>query len=261
MTDRTSGSVRRRTRAGEALARIRARFTGAYTDYVIVVSDFVRARDVERLHLSPLKLRTVHNGIDVAIAKRDRPSPMSPEPVVAFAGQLIPEKGAATLVRACVALLREREQPFRLRIAGTGPAEPGLRRYVAEHGLADRIEFLGQIASVPELFLAADIAVAPSEWDEAFGFTVIEAMAAGTCLLASDAGAIPEIVGRDGDAGLLFRRGDTADLALKLRALLTDADWRQRMGRAARRRVAERFTLEQMVAGYVAVFDEIDRRA
>src|SRR5262249_6102126 len=133
-----------------------------------------------------------------------------------------------------------------------------LKEFCAEKHLTNRVTFLGQIDWIARLFSSATIVVVPSEWEEAFGFVVAEAMACGACLLSSDAGAIPEVIGSGGEAGLLFHKGDPADLSEKLYQLLTNPARRDRMRIAARARAVEHFSIERMVDGYVSLYEELD---
>src|SRR5205823_1714690 len=102
------------------------------------------------------------------------------------------------------------------------------------------------------------VVVVPSDYGEAFGLVVAEAMACGGCLLASDDGGIPEVIGPNGGAGLVFRRGDPGDLRAKLTELLADPARRARMRAAARDRAVRELSLARMVDGYVAVYDELE---
>lgn len=76
-------------------------------------------------------------------------------------------------------------------------------------------------------------------------------MACGACVLASDAGGLPDVVGRDGEGGRLFRSGDAADLAEKLQALLDDPAARRELGRRGRARAERVFDMDRMVEGFV----------
>jgi glycosyltransferase involved in cell wall biosynthesis len=82
-------------------------------------------------------------------------------------------------------------------------------------------------------------------------------MACGVCVVVSDAGGNPEIVGQGGEAGLVFRAGDAADLAAKIRDLASDPPRRAAMRRAARERIVDNFTMQKMVDGYIRVYDEL----
>lgn len=255
VADHSSGPATRRAGISKLLACGRGVLAGAYIDRVITVSEFIRKRDVERMHLAPEKMRVVYNGIDVQRFS-PRPSAKSSHPVVAYAGQLIRQKGVMTLLEAVKRLQDGKGPAFRVLIAGRGRDEAALRLFARRQALTN-VEFLGHIDGVQRLFALADVVVVPSEWDEAFGFVVAEAMACGACVLASDAGAIPEVVGSDGDAGCLFRRKDAGDLAEKLRNLLANEALRRSMGTQARRRIADCFTIDRMVGGYVGVYEEL----
>ncbi len=171
-------------------------------------------------------------------------------------GQLIPEKGILTLLKAIKELELDGAPAWRVLLAGTGHRRDELEGFCAANKLHG-VEFLGHIDRVAELLAAVDVAVFPSEWEEAFGFAVLEALACGVCVLASTAGGIPEVVGPTGDAGLLFRKGDVADLKGKLRQLWHDPVRRDRMRRAARDRAVTQFSIERMVGNYLAVIGEL----
>jgi glycosyltransferase involved in cell wall biosynthesis len=255
MTDQTSGRVSSKSLLGRFLAWLRGTFAGTYTDRAITVSDWIRQRDVNELYLPPRIMRLVYNGVDV---RKYAPIEISNpgELTIGFVGQLIPEKGVLTLLRAVHELVREGCTIAKVLIAGKGPQEDQLRQYCTANGLT-QVEFLGQIDWVPKVFSICDLIVIPSEWEEACSFAVIEALACGACLLVSDAGGNPELVGPEGVAGLVFRRGDVPDLKLKLRELIAHPQRREAMRQAARDRAVSRFSIDRMVDGYLAVFDEI----
>lgn len=258
VTDHSSGSASTKWGVGRLLARARGRLAARYVDHVICVSEFVRRRDVEQVHFPGAQVSVVYNGVDV---ERYAPAPRAAHEAfkIAFAGQLIAQKGVSTLLRA-VALLRARGCPVELDIAGIGPHEAALRQECAQWGLAACVRFLGHIDGVHRLFCDADAVVVPSEWEEAFGFVVAEAAACGACLVVSDAGALPEIVGTDGRAGLVFRRGDASDLARTLLRVWTHPEQAESMRRGARELARARFSLQSMVEGYGSYFDALSVR-
>ena len=261
VVDQSSGVASARRGLKRLAARARGAVFGRRLDQVVAVSEFVRKRNVEQVHLPASKVRVVHNGIDVERFSRDsrddRDRAGGDEFVIAFVGQLIPEKGVDLLLKAVHELGRD-PGPCRLRVrvAGVGSQEAELRSYATENRL-DCVEFLGRIDWIPRLFAGADVAVVPSAWDEAFAFTAAEALACGTPVVASDAGGIPEVVGDDGAAGLLFRRGDADGLRRALASLMADPARRRRMGEAARSRAVERFSIGRMVAGHVAAISDL----
>jgi glycosyltransferase involved in cell wall biosynthesis len=254
--DHTSGVASRKSPVGRLLARLRGAVVSTYVEQRITVSDFVRNREIHDVYLSAHKVRTIYNGVDV---NRYVPGecPTNAAFTIGFAGQLIPEKGVHTLLRAIRELQADGAPPVRALIAGTGRQEAELKQFCIDHDLKD-VEFLGHIDWVPRLLGSVDVAVIPSEWEEAFAFANLEAMACGACVVVSDAGGNPEAVGRDGDAGAIFRKGDAGDLKRTLRELMADPARRDRMRRAARERAVSRFSLQRMVDDYVAFYDELD---
>lgn len=253
VTDRLSGAASRKSFMAAMLSRVRGRLTASYVDHVIAVSEFVRKRDVTDGHFPAGQISVVYNGVDVN-RYVPTPRPAAGEFSVAFAGQLIPQKGLPTLIEA-VRLLHRGGRKLRVRIAGVGNQEAELKHQCADAGIEQIVTFLGQIDWVPRLFGEADVVVVPSVWEEAFGFVVAEAAACGACLVVSDAGALPEIMGADGRVGRVFRRGDAFGLAEELRWLMDHPQEREEMRRNSRLLAVERFSLDSMVDGYCSVLD------
>jgi glycosyltransferase involved in cell wall biosynthesis len=254
--DHTSGVASRKSPVGRLLARLRGAVVSTYVEQRITVSDFVRNREIHDVYLSAHKVRTIYNGVDInRYVPGERPT--NGAFTIGFAGQLIPEKGVHTLLRAIRELQADGAPTVRALIAGTGGQEAELKQFCSDHDLKN-VEFLGHIDWVPRLLRSVDVAVIPSEWEEAFAFANLEAMACGACVVVSDAGGNPEAVGRDGDAGAIFRKGDAGDLKRTLRELMVDPARRDRMRRAARERAVSRFSLQRMVDDYVAFYDELD---
>lgn len=257
VADHSSGATPPKRGLKRLLAKVRAAVVSTYVDQVVAVSDFIRNRDIHSVYLPAQKVRTILNGVEVERYPKAQPTRGDGPAVVGFVGQLITEKGVRTLLQAVKELAGPDVPPFKLLIAGQGAQEEELRRFCLDNAL-NCVQFLGQIDWVPELLASADIVVVPSEWEEAFGFTVAETMAAGACVIASDAGGIPEIVGTDGTAGVLFRKGDRAELKSKLLELLSDPSRRKRMGASARKRAEELFSLGRMVQDYSKLYAELD---
>ncbi|MCK8610148.1 glycosyltransferase [Agromyces sp. C10] len=134
--------------------------------------------------------------------------------VVGFAGRLVPEKGVGVLLEAL-----SHDDRLSARVAGDGPAAAGLRTAAARGGLGDRIEFVGPLApeELPAFYRSVDVIAVPSiptrSWTEQFGRVAIEAMASGIPVVASDAGALPDVVG---GAGIVVPVGDPQALASAL---------------------------------------------
>lgn len=137
------------------------------------------------------------------------------EIVVGFVGRLVPEKGIGILLDAAA-----RDPQLRLRLAGSGPSEAALRKETSERGLDERVEFVGALppGALPGFYRTLDVLAVPSlttaRWTEQFGRVAVEAMACGVPVVASDAGALPDVVG---GAGLIVPQGDAALLASAIR--------------------------------------------
>ena len=159
-----------------------------------------------------------------------------PEGSVAFfCGKLQPWKATADLVEA---FTMAKVANSYLAIAGDGPERGALERRAAELGLSDRVRFLGFLnqSQLPSAYCAADVLVLPSLYD-AFGLVVNEAMLCGLPVVVSDrVGARFDLV-RPGENGYVFPVGNVDALAAILREILSDAEKRERMGAAGRKRM------------------------
>jgi glycosyltransferase involved in cell wall biosynthesis len=153
-----------------------------------------------------------------------------------------PDKGVDYLLTA----MGRVEAPFKLVVAGTGPAEPWLREKAAEDDLGpDRLHWAGwqDSGAMETLLERASVVVCPSVWDEPFGLVGLEAMAHAKPLVAFDVGGIPEWL-EDGRNGYRVARGDTWAMAAAVDRLLGDREHASDLGRAGAELLAERFPRE-----------------
>jgi phosphatidyl-myo-inositol dimannoside synthase len=180
--------------------------------------------------------------IDVALFERGRATPKAIPPRILYAGNLVPSKGVDLLLRA-LALLRERRVACRVKILGEGPDEAKLRQLAQVLGVAGDVDwspFVPQ-SQMPAEYGASTVTVLASRGrSEGLGLALVEAMLAGSAVVATDAGGIPEVV-QDGETGLLAADGDAGDLGDKIGRLLQDAALRTRLTDTGRARVAERY--------------------
>lgn len=138
--------------------------------------------------------------------------------------------------------------PARLLLIGDGPERASAQYLAREHGVQDRVEFLGKQDSVQDLLPQADLMLMPSEM-ESFGLAALEAMSCSVPVIATRVGGVPELVD-DGVTGYLFPVGDVQAMAAAAVALLSDEAALERMGQAARRTAVERFSTTSIIPQY-----------
>jgi glycosyltransferase involved in cell wall biosynthesis len=217
---------------------------------VVANSEATRAA-LESGGIAPIDVIT--NGVPV-LAQRPR---LAGPPVAAFAGRLVPEKGADVLVRA-FARVHAALPHARLLIAGDGPERGRLLRLIAELGLERSVALPGHLprATLDQQLDAAWVQAVPSVWAEPFGFTTAEAMMRGTAVIATATGASPTMV--EGErTGVLVPALDEERLAAALLRLLTDRDLAERMGAAGRKRALAEFSDERFTDRFLALLESI----
>jgi glycosyltransferase involved in cell wall biosynthesis len=164
--------------------------------------------------------------------------------LVVAAGRLHEQKRFDVLLEAFAAA-EKRVPAARLAIVGTGSLRGDLEGRARALGVAGRVLFAGFRPDIPAVLAAGDLFALSSD-DEGLPMVVIEAMAAGRAVAATDVGSVRDLV-VDGETGLVVPRRDPAALAEGMAALLSDDSRRDAMGAAGRARVRERFPLERCV--------------
>ena len=124
-------------------------------------------------------------------------------------------------------------------------------------GVADRIVFHPAVPhqSLPGIYATADIGIFPSAADEAFGITIAEAMSCGKPVIASHIGGIPEVVGNEGNCGILVPPGSAVALARAIRKLVDSPQTRRQLGDASRIRIELLFTWEKAAQRLLGALD------
>jgi sugar transferase (PEP-CTERM/EpsH1 system associated) len=222
------------------------------SDRVVAVSADAAevARQVE--HVPGRKVQVIRNGVDLAeFAAPAGPVPRAAKRAVHVARLNDLVKDQTTLLRAA-RLVADRDPAFRLTIVGDGPDGPRLTALADELGLRQHVQFLGFRSDVRSLLGSADLFVL-SSLTEGISLTLLEAMAAGLPVVATEVGGNREVV-VPGETGLLVPAGSPAALAEAMLTVLQDPDQARRMGGAGRRRVEERFGLPSMIRGYEQLY-------
>jgi glycosyltransferase involved in cell wall biosynthesis len=170
---------------------------------------------------------------------------------------LVPDKGIDVALRAAgIAIAQQPSLHF--VFCGEGSHQAEYERLANELGIADHVTWTGQVQDLigGGAFQAADVLIQCSQWQEAFGFSVAEGMAAGLPIIASRIGGLPELVSV-GENGFLFEPSSSAELAEHILHLQADPKLRERMGENSRKMVAEHFDLRVCVARWVELLTSL----
>jgi len=225
-------------------------------DRVVTVSKTSAEDAIRAFKLRQDRVRIVHNGIDTGIFRRLDHVEKEPNSLVIVGKTEDKKKGVHLLLKA-VQLLKD-DVDVKVKVVGKQDADDGYRRkLVQELGIGDRVTFTGHVGAdkLAQLYSSAEIAVTASLY-EGFGLPAAEAMACGTPVIATRAGALPEIVGEHG-TGILVPPADPPALAAAIKRLLADKQLRQRMGDAARKRIEESFSWEGAARKTLEVYQEV----
>ncbi|GAA0523564.1 glycosyl transferase family 1 [Saccharopolyspora subtropica] len=213
------------------------------------------AADIQRdFRVDPRQLRVVPLGVDAEVFTPPT-APRVPGRIVAMASADTPMKGIGTLLEAVAKLRTERDVELVL-VAKPTPGGPTEQR-IEELAIGDVVRTVSGLtdAELAGLLGSAEVACVPSLY-EGFSLPTVEAMACATPLVASRAGAIPEVAGRDGECADLVPPGDAEALARALAGLLDSPDRRRRLGAAGRARVLDRFSWKSVAAATVDCYAE-----
>ncbi|MCF6390684.1 glycosyltransferase family 4 protein [Mycobacterium sp. MBM] len=206
----------------------------------------------DQLHVVPL-------GVDTELFKpaADR----VPGRIIAIASADVPLKGVGNLLHSVARLRAHHNLDLQLvsKLEPNGPTE----KLIAELGISDIVNVSSGLSdeALAELLASAEIACIPSLY-EGFSLPAVEAMASGTPIVASRAGALPEVLGEEGECARLVRPADIEELTGVLGELLDSPAERHRLGAAGRRRALDVFSWESVAAQTVAVYQRaIERTA
>lgn len=181
-----------------------------------------------------------------------RIAPSSNTPVIVFLGRLVTTKGVHVLLRAA-RILHAQNRQFALVIIGDGPERAALEQFVADSQLSHHVCFAGRLdgGQLEAVLSQAAVVVVPSLGGEVFGMVVVENMARGLTVVASDLGPFVEVLG---GAGVNFHTGDPADLASILLCLFDDPAAATRLGQLAQERALDFFSTSRMIEGHFRIY-------
>lgn len=239
------------------------RFVVGFADCILVNAESIRQWLVEQ-KCNPEKIRVIRNGIDLSrftLKKNDTALHQelglpADAPLVMMLSRLNPQKGVEYFLEAAAVVARHCPAAHFV-IVGDGYVrrdgviqsdttyQQVLQQSVLRLGLGGRVSFTGFRPDVPEVLSEAAVSVLPS-LSEGLSNTLLESMAAGVPVVATKVGGNPEVI-QDGIGGYLVPPRDSSALAEAICAILKNRDLARNLGREARQRVVERFSLERMV--------------
>jgi glycosyltransferase involved in cell wall biosynthesis len=228
-----------------------------HADALIANSSGVAADINQYLHVTPSMIRVIPNPCDVAGVQRLAEAAREGAPLVnartiVSLGRLAQEKNHALMIRSFARIAASADA--RLVIAGDGPLRSDLERLGRELGVADRVVFLGWLSNPFPLLREAGAFCLSSEY-EGFGYALIEAMACGCPVIATDAPYGPKDILEEGSYGLLVPNGDEQALATGMLRILSDPGLQADLRRRGRERAAL-YDLARIGETYATVLQE-----
>ena len=209
---------------------------------ILTVSESSRGDIIKDHGVDPERLHVVPVGVDPETFLPVKGVQPVKGQIITTASADVAMKGLVYLLEA-VAKLRTEDPDVHLIVIGKPKEEGRTARTLADLGLTDAVQFVSGVSEerIVELYSESELAVVPSLY-EGFSLPAIEAMSCSVCLVATTGGAIPEVVGKDGETALLVPPGDSEALAVALRRGLDDPELRARIGAAGRQRIIERWS-------------------
>ena len=239
-----------------ALSSLIARLAYAHADVIAPVADYNRRWEVQ-MGAGPEKIRTIYNGVDPGIfLPQPRPDGGVGRPTVVAAARVFPLKDVETMIRAA-AVTRERVPGVRFVVYGSLDADlpyvERCRALIEELGLEETFELAGLHHSPADLYCEGDISIL-SSISEGFPYTVLESMACGRPVVATDVGGVREAL--EG-FGIVVPPRDPVALGEAAARLLLDHSLRSELGRRSREEVLARYRIGHSIDGYRWLYEEL----
>lgn len=222
---------------------------------VLTVSHASKTAIIGRMRLAAENITVIPAGVDHHVFRPDPAVARVPGRIVTTASADVPLKGLTDLLHA-LALLRA-QRPAHLVVVGSVRTESPTARFIRQLDIAEDVTFRTDLpdTALADLLRTAQVACVPSRF-EGFSLPAVEAMACGTPVVTTTAGALPEVVGPDGDAAIHVPPGDPAAIAAALGRVLDNATLRDRLSTGALRRAAM-FTWDATAADTAAAYQRL----
>lgn len=237
------------------------RWTGAAKHHAVCVSSDVADWAVQQLKLSPARVHVIPNGVDfdrfahaVPLSREELGLPLESRLLVAV-GRLHRQKGFDVLIDAVAPLLGA-DRKRHLLIAGEGPDRKALTSQVARLGLQNHVHLPGRIEDIPGLLKGADLFVLSSRW-EGMPNVLLEALSAGTPVVATSVEGVRDILGREAQS-LVVPSASIPHLREAIRLALESPVNHPTAKESLQAIVRERFTLDAVAAAYAGLYRQLD---
>lgn len=232
---------------------------------IIAVSGSIKRLVASEEGVPEKKIKVIYNGINLPdtghlthdTCSKERLGIKEDDVVIMHVANLTPVKGHAYLLKAMARLLPECPK-VRLVLVGEGPLRGQLTELVERSGLTDHVVFLGRREDARQLLNMADVCVLPS-LSEGMSNSILEYMAAGKPVVATNVGGNPELVD-DGQTGVLVDKENSEQLARAIESLVNAPHKRVEMGRNGYEKVKEKFTMSTMVSAYTDLFIKMTQK-
>lgn len=226
-------------------------------NHIVTVSECSRNDITTAFGLEPRRVNVVYNGIDT---ETFRPLPdveKKPFQIMATASADQPLKGLKYLIEA-IATLKASFKDLRLVVLGKLNDDGDTHKLIDRLGVRDRLTFVSGVTTldVVRMYAQSTLVVVPSLY-EGFGFPAGEAMSCGVPVISTTGGALPEVVG---DAGILVPVRDAHAIATSIKSLLDDPAERERLSKAGRKRIHERFSWQVAAGDMVRLYRDVIRQ-
>jgi len=231
--------------------RVMDRWLVRWRTAMLAVSNQVKQDIVTNLRCPPEQVRVLYNGIDIRKYRSVGHTPglrynlgvPDGNRLVVMLARLVAQKKHTRFLQA-LETIRNELPPTSVLFVGEGKMLGMLEREVEERRLGDIVSFAGHRNDIPQILALSDLSVVTSD-REGFSNAILESLAAGVPVVATDVGGNSEAI-VNGECGVLVKSDDQAGLARAIKTVLTDDTLRQRMSEAARRR-AQCFSLDRML--------------
>jgi glycosyltransferase involved in cell wall biosynthesis len=225
-----------------------------FCEKIICVSDYDKKLALNYGIADPLKIVTIHNGVEIQgdISDKELSIPLK----IVFVGRFVPQKDQLLFCKAFLGLKSELKERAQIAFVGDGPLRNKVEEYVKASQFSNHFQFLGELRrdDVFKVLKQSNLFVLIANW-EGFPRSILEAMSCGLPVVASDVGGVSEVV--DNSCGLLVKKGDLDDIQRALIRMIEEPELIKKLGQKAKQKVENSFSLDKMLSKTEQLYQEI----